>query len=82
MVVKNGWLAELVKEERKKLGLIQKDLARQVGINVNTLGAIEKGSRGVSIKTVEKLLSELGWELDAYPYDIVGGGDYKNRSRR
>jgi DNA-binding XRE family transcriptional regulator len=63
-----GWLADLVKEERKRLGLSQETLARQVGVHSNTIYRIEQGEKRVSFFKVEKVLSELGWEIDVHRY--------------
>ena len=64
-----GWLADLGKEERKRLGLSQETLARQVGVHSNTIYRIEQGEKRVSFFKVEKVLSELGWEIDVHRYD-------------
>ena len=64
-----GWLADLVKEERKRLGLSQETLARQVGVHANTIYRIEQGEKRVAFFKVEKVLSELGWEIDVHRYD-------------
>jgi len=68
-MVKSHWIGALVKEERVKLKLTQKELSRQTGIGVNTLRTIEQGFGGIALEKIEKVLSELGWELDAHPYD-------------
>ncbi|HAW74391.1 MAG TPA: hypothetical protein DCW74_01500 [Alteromonas australica] len=68
-MIKSHWIGSLIKEERVKLKLTQKELSRQTGIGVNTLSSIEQGFSGVALEKIEKVLSELGWELDAHPYD-------------
>ena len=68
MLDKN-WIGELVKEERKKKRLSQRALSKQANVGVNTLRSLENGEREISLTNVEKVLSELGWELDAHPYD-------------
>jgi len=68
-MIKSHWIGALVKEERAKLKLTQKELSRQTGIGVNTLRTIEQGFGGIALEKIEKVLSELGWELDAHPYD-------------
>jgi transcriptional regulator with XRE-family HTH domain len=64
-----NWVGELVKEERKKQRLSQQALSKQANVGINTLRSLENGGRDISLTNVEKVLSELGWELDAHPYD-------------
>tara|TARA_R100000664_G_C2731947_1_gene122267 strand:- start:599 stop:805 length:207 start_codon:yes stop_codon:yes gene_type:complete len=67
--LKNDWIGKLIKEERAKQGLTQYSLARQAGININTLGTLERGSRAISVERCEKILAVLGYELDAHLID-------------
>ena len=64
-----NWVGELVKEERKKKRLSQRALSKLANVGINTLRSLENGEREISLTNVEKVLSELGWELDAHPYD-------------
>ena len=64
-----NWVGDLVKEERKKKRLSQRALSKLANVGVNTLRSLENGEREISLTNVEKVLSELGWELDAHPYD-------------
>ncbi len=58
-------IGQKVKLLRKENGITQEKLATQSGISRVTLGKIEKGELGsVSVKTLDIILSSLGYELD------------------
>jgi len=44
-------LGAVIKDERKKLGLTQGQLGRQIGMNQTTISLIEKGKPSVQLKT-------------------------------
>jgi len=48
-----------IKTERKRLGLSQENLALNAGISPNFLGHIERGTKGTSLKTIERIAQAL-----------------------
>ena len=48
-----------VKKYRKKLGLSQEQLSERLGITPNHLSVIETGTKFVTYKLLEKIVSEL-----------------------
>ncbi len=58
-------IGDKVKTLRKEQKMTQEELATLAGISRVTLGKIEKGYFGsVSIKTLDIILSALGYEID------------------
>ena len=58
-------IGQKVRVLRKEKGLTQDTLANLSGISRVTLGKIEKGELGtVSIKTLDLIISNLGYEID------------------
>ena len=55
-------LGQIVRRERKRLGLSQEELAEESGIHRNFVGLIERGERSASIETVFKLARGLGFK--------------------
>jgi transcriptional regulator with XRE-family HTH domain len=61
-------LGAKIKNLRKEKNISQEELAKKAGISRTTLSKIENGySSKVSIVTVEKILSILGYTLDIKP---------------
>lgn len=56
-------LGEQIKQIRKKKGLSQKQLAKQIGISANAMCSIENGKARASQETVESICKLLGVEL-------------------
>jgi transcriptional regulator with XRE-family HTH domain len=55
--------ARRIAERRVALGFTQRDLARESGISVATLSAIERGARPkISLGTCKRLDVALGWQ--------------------
>lgn len=48
-----------IKAERKRLGLSQEELAQKAEISANFLGHIERGTKRISLKTVENIARAL-----------------------
>ena len=48
-------LGQRVREERRRLGLTQEQLAERAGLSTNYIAHLERGSRGASLGTVEVL---------------------------
>ncbi|MDQ1732076.1 MAG: hypothetical protein QOK10_2235 [Pseudonocardiales bacterium] len=59
-----GYLLERV---RRAAGLTQQDLARRARTSRTAVSAYENGHKSPSLSTVERLLAESGYELDARP---------------
>lgn len=60
-----------LKELRKDKKMTQEQLAAQAGISRVTLGKIERGEFGsVSVKTLDTLLFNLGFEIE---FENLGG---------
>ncbi|MCX6073653.1 MAG: helix-turn-helix transcriptional regulator [Campylobacterales bacterium] len=58
-------IGQKIKELRKEKKITQEQLAKQAGISRVTLGKIEKGVLGsISVKTLDTLLFNLGFELE------------------
>ena len=58
-------LGKKVRELRKERKITQEDLSKTVGISRNTLSKLENGYiANISIVTLDKVLNELGYELD------------------
>ncbi len=56
---------EFIKTKRKEKNLTQDDLAKRVGISRPTLSKLENNKFSeISIVTLDKILNELGYELD------------------
>ena len=61
-------IGSMIKEERKKKGLTQKELARKAGLSRQTLSKIESGHAAlVSLVVFEKLLRILDLEIELKP---------------
>lgn len=58
-----GFLAYRLKEERKKLKLSQKALAKLTGLGLKTIRKIEQDDQSVSMCKVNRLLNFFGLEL-------------------
>jgi len=58
-------LGEKIKTIRKERGLSQEELAKKVGISRPTLSKLENNYlANISVVTLDKILNELGYELD------------------
>ncbi len=63
-----SYIGSKIKEERKKKGLTQKELARKAGLSRQTLSKIESGHAAlVSLVVFEKLLRILDLEIELKP---------------
>lgn len=54
---------EVMKTQRKKLGISQLDLAEMADVGITTVKQIEAGKGNPSISTVEKIMDVLGLEI-------------------
>lgn len=60
----------LVKELRLSRKISQRKLARQTGVARNTIRKIEEGESDPSVYTMERILEQLGHELEALDGDV------------
>ena len=51
---------QLIRDQREKQGLLQRELAHSTGLQVRTIGRIERGEADVRIGTLEKIANALG----------------------
>jgi transcriptional regulator with XRE-family HTH domain len=64
-----------IRQLRKDKGITQEALAKVAGISRVTLGKLERGQVGaVSIKSLDLILNELGYEIEFQPKDEFGFG--------
>jgi len=52
-----------IKEQRKKMSLSLKQLSEISGISISHLSRIEQGNRRPSIRTLQKIVKPLGFNL-------------------
>jgi len=67
MSKQKDWMRVEFKALRMESKLSQKALAGLTGTGANTIYNFEEGKSSPSIKTVEKWLDELGYEIDMHP---------------
>jgi len=60
-----------VREERRRLELTQEELAERVGLSTNYIAHLERGSRGASLQTLEKVAGVL--EVPVASLFVAGG---------
>lgn len=65
-------LGRLIREQRKRQGLRQTDLAAIIGASHVFVGDVEKGKPSVQLGRVLRLLDELGFELRVSVPDAEG----------
>lgn len=58
-------LGQLVRDQRKRLGVSQQALARSVGVSRHWVIALERGNAGAELGLVFKALAAVGLRLDA-----------------
>ena len=68
-------LGERIREERRKLGLTQAQLAEAVDISDTYMGAIERGERSLTLDTLVRLVNRLGVTVDYLLADSVIDSD-------
>lgn len=70
----------LLERARRAAGLSQEDLARRAHTSRTAVSAYENGHKSPSLSTVERLLAEAGYELDARPrvtfHQVAGSRDH------
>ena len=50
------YIKEVMKDQRKKLGISQQDLAEMADVGITTIKQIEAGKGNPSLSTIEKIL--------------------------
>ena len=68
-------LGERIREERRKLGLTQAQLAEAVDISDTYMGAIERGERSLTLDTLVRLVNRLGVTVDYLLADSLTDSD-------
>ena len=68
-------LGERIREERRKLGLTQAQLAEAIDISETYLGSIERGERSLTLDTLVRLVNRLGVTVDYLLADSVPDSD-------
>ena len=56
-------VGEVIRNQRKSLGITQPHLAELAGISTNTLYKIERGQANPTLDVLHKLLEVLGMEI-------------------
>lgn len=57
------YIKKVMKDQRKKLGISQQDLAEMADVGITTIKQIEAGKGNPSLSTIEKILEVLGMEI-------------------
>jgi transcriptional regulator with XRE-family HTH domain len=56
-------LGNIIRERRNELSLSQENLSNQSDVAIKTIHSVELGKANPSIKTLEKILENLGLEI-------------------
>lgn len=68
-------LGERIREERRRLGLTQAQLAESIDISDSYMGAIERGERSLTLDTLVRLVNRLGVTIDYMMAESVSDTD-------
>ena len=68
-------LGQRIREERRKLGLTQAQLAEAIDISDTYMGSIERGERSLTLDTLVRLVNRLGVSIDYLLADSVPDSD-------
>lgn len=60
-------IAELIRARRKSLGLSQEELGDRAGLHRTYIGALERGERNLSVRTLYRVAAAL----DCRPSDLL-----------
>src|SRR5688572_4358121 len=60
-----------LREERDRVGISQRELARRIGLSASMISQIESGQSKPSVSTLYDIVTELGVSVD----EIFGGGN-------
>lgn len=61
-------LSKLLKNQRKKLNLTQKEVGERVGIKQKTISALENNAENMKLNTLFRVLSALETEMNLIPH--------------
>jgi transcriptional regulator with XRE-family HTH domain len=59
-----------VKEERRKQGLSQEQLAVKAGFHRTYIGMVERAEKNVTLSSIEKITNALGFEVGDFLKDL------------
>jgi transcriptional regulator with XRE-family HTH domain len=65
-------MGQLLRDQRKRLGLSQQALAQSVGVSRHWVMALERGNSGAELGLVLKALAAVGLRVDARGSDVSG----------
>lgn len=68
-----------IRKYRKQRGLTQEALAEKVGLSTNFLGALERGEKALTLKTLISIVDALDITADMVLCDVMKNG-YKVKS--
>lgn len=68
-------LGERIREERRRLGLTQAQLAESIDISDTYMGAIERGERSLTLDTLVRLVNRFGVTIDYMMTESVSDTD-------
>ncbi|MDX1836680.1 helix-turn-helix domain-containing protein [Legionella taurinensis] len=60
-------LAILLRDQRKKLQLTQKEMGERVGLKQKTISALENNPENASIRTLQRVLAALEMDMQLTP---------------
>jgi transcriptional regulator with XRE-family HTH domain len=66
-------LGDRIREQRKKLGLTQEDLAHKAEIDRSYIGSVERGERNLTLKVLCAICVALECDISALTKGIPGG---------
>lgn len=64
-----------IRELREKKNLTQEQLADELGVSYKTVNAIENGTRGTTVDTLDLIAESLDSSLDYIVRGVVGNND-------
>ncbi len=65
-----------IREERERVGISQRELARRIGLSASMISQLESGQSKPSVSTLYAIVTELGVSLD----DVFRGTEGMSRS--
>ncbi|MGG2197867.1 helix-turn-helix domain-containing protein [Paenibacillus validus] len=73
-------IGDKVRELRKQKGLSQEELAHQAGLHETYIGKVERSEHNVTIESLEKITSALGFTLEEFFRYVqpIGEGTYND----
>ena len=69
------WLADFVKERRKKVGLTQEEFSNRSGIALTVIRKIEQGKTSLNLDSVNQVLAMFGHEMVPMDSRIIDSND-------